>query len=144
MGSGSGAEENGGTRGVCAVPGEAGYAHKDCCDHSLWSDREIQKASGLPQGGTHSSALWNGFIDIMAEMQHEMAREKGVRVEDEWGKEWELLTQLFADDAHHCASGTNCVKGLGEVRDCDLVGCFLRYGAQSDQVQCSGGQMEQG
>ena len=25
-------------------------------------------------------------------------------------KEWELLTQLFADDAHHCASGTNCVK----------------------------------
>ena len=25
-----------------------------------------------------------------------------------------LLTQLFADDAHHCASGTNCVKGLEE------------------------------
>ena len=50
----------------------------------------------------------------MVEMQHEMAREKGVMVEDKWGKEWELLTQLFADDAHHCASGTNCVKGLGE------------------------------
>jgi len=28
-------------------------------------------------------------------MQHEMAKEKGVMVEDEWGKEWELLTQLF-------------------------------------------------
>ena len=56
----------------------------------------------------------NGFIDIMAAVQHEMAHEKGVMVEDEWGKEWELLTQLFADDAHHCASGTNCVKGLGE------------------------------
>jgi len=25
-----------------------------------------------------------------------MAKEKGVMVEDEWGKEWELLTQLFA------------------------------------------------
>ena len=35
-------------------------------------------------------------------------------VEGEWGKVWELLTQLFADDAHHCASGTNCVKGLEE------------------------------
>ena len=43
-------------------------------------------------GGTHSCALWNGFIDIMAEMQHEMAQEKGVMVEDKWGKEWELLT----------------------------------------------------
>jgi hypothetical protein len=27
-----------------------------------------RRASGLPQGGTHSCALWNGFIDIMAEM----------------------------------------------------------------------------
>ena len=35
-------------------------------------------------------------------------------VEDEWEKEWELPTQLFADDAHHCASGTDCVKGLEE------------------------------
>ena len=26
----------------------------------------------------------------------------------------ELLTQLFADDAHHCVSGTDCVKGLEE------------------------------
>ena len=43
----------------------------------------------------------------MAEMQREMAREKGVMVEDKWGKEWELLTQRFADDAHHCASGPN-------------------------------------
>ena len=50
----------------------------------------------------------------MAEMQHEMAREKEIMVEGEWGKVWELLTQLFADDAHHCASGTNCVKGLEE------------------------------
>ena len=75
---------------------------------------KFRRASGLPQGGTHSCALWNGFIDIMAEMQHEMAKEKGVMVEDEWGKEWELLTQLFADDAHHCASGTDCVKGLEE------------------------------
>ena len=23
-----------------------------------------------------------------------------------------MLAQLFADDAHHCAPGTNCVKGL--------------------------------
>ena len=75
---------------------------------------KFRRASGLPQGGTHSCALWNGFIDIMAEMQHEMAQEKGVMVEDEWGREWELLTQLFADDAHHCASGTDCVKGLEE------------------------------
>ena len=35
-------------------------------------------------------------------------------VEDEWGKEWELLTQPFADDAHHCASGSRCVEGLEE------------------------------
>ena len=48
-----------------------------------------RRASGLPQGGNHSCALWNGFIDIMAEMQHEMSKEKGVMVEDEWGKEWE-------------------------------------------------------
>ena len=47
----------------------------------------------------------------MAEMQHGMAKEKGVMVEDEWGKAWELLTQLFADDAHHCASGSRCVEG---------------------------------
>jgi hypothetical protein len=75
---------------------------------------KFRRASELPQGGTHSCALWNGFIDIMAEMQHEMAKEKGVMVEDEWGKEWELLTQLFADDAHHCASGSRCVEGLEE------------------------------
>jgi ribonuclease HI len=75
---------------------------------------KFRRASGLPQGGTHSCALWNGFIDIMAEMQHGMAKEKGVMVEDEWGKEWELLTQLFADDAHHCASGSRCVEGLEE------------------------------
>jgi hypothetical protein len=36
---------------------------------------KFRRASGLPQGGTHSCALWNGFIDIMAEMQHEMAKE---------------------------------------------------------------------
>ena len=50
----------------------------------------------------------------MAEMQHGIAGERGVMVEDEWGKEWELLTQLFADDAHHCASGNRCVEGLEE------------------------------
>ena len=50
----------------------------------------------------------------MAEMQHGMAVEKGVMVEAEWGKECELLTQLFADDAHHCASGSRCVEGLEE------------------------------
>ena len=70
-----------------------------------------RRASRLPQGGTHSCALWNGSSDIMAEMRHEMARQKGAMVEDEWGKEWELLAQLFANDAYHCASGTNCVKG---------------------------------
>jgi hypothetical protein len=75
---------------------------------------KIRRASGLPQGGTHSYALWNGFIDIMAEMQHDMSKRKGMLEEDEWGKEWELLTQLFADDAHHCASGTDCVMGLEE------------------------------
>ena len=42
-----------------------------------------RRASGLPQGGTHSCALWNGFIDIMAEMQHDMSKKKGVMVEDE-------------------------------------------------------------
>ena len=50
----------------------------------------------------------------MAEMQHEMAQEKGVMVDDEWGKEWELLTQFFVDDARHCASGFNCVSGMEE------------------------------
>ena len=75
---------------------------------------KFRRASGLPQGGTYNCALWNGFIDIMAEMQHSMAVEKGVMVEGEWGKEWELLTQLFADDAHHCASGSRCVQGLEE------------------------------
>ena len=53
-------------------------------------------------------------MDIMAEMRHGMAVEKGVMVEDEWGKEWELLFLLFADDAHHCASGSRCVEGLEE------------------------------
>ena len=75
---------------------------------------KFRRTSGLPRGGTHSCALWNGFIDIMAEMQHEMTQEKGVTVEDEWGKEWELLTQLFANDAHYCASGADCLKGLEE------------------------------
>ena len=69
---------------------------------------KFRRASGLPQGGTHSCSLWNGFIDIMAEMRHEMSEERGVMVEDEWGKE------SFTDDAHHCATGTDCVKGLGE------------------------------
>ena len=32
---------------------------------------KFRRAPGLPQGGTHSCAPWNGFIDIMAE-------EKGV------------------------------------------------------------------
>ena len=50
----------------------------------------------------------------MAEMQHELADCKGVMVEDEWGREWELITQLFADDAHHCAAGKECVEGLEE------------------------------
>lgn len=75
---------------------------------------KFRRASGLPQGGTHSCALWNGFIDIMAEMQHGLDEEKGGMVEGEWGKEWELITQLFADDAHHCAAGENRVKGLEE------------------------------
>ena len=43
-----------------------------------------------------------------------MAKEKTVLVEDEWGKEWELLTQLFAGDAHHYASGSMCVEGREE------------------------------
>jgi hypothetical protein len=90
-----------------------GSAHKDGCDHSIWGYREVQEGFRAATG-THSCALWNGFIDIMAEMQHEMTQEKGVMVEDEWGKEWKLLTQRFADDAHHCASGANCVKGLEE------------------------------
>ena len=44
---------------------------------------KFRRASGLPQGGTHSCALRNVFIDIMAEMQHKMAQEKGVMVEGE-------------------------------------------------------------
>ena len=35
-------------------------------------------------------------------------------VEDEWDKEWESLPQLFADDAHHYASGSRCVEGPEE------------------------------
>ena len=49
----------------------------------------------------------------MAEMQHGMVDERGVMVEDEWGKEWELPNQLFADAAHHYASCSRCVEGLG-------------------------------
>ena len=112
---------------------------------------KFRRASGLPQGGTHSCALWNGFIDIMAEMQHEMAKRKGVMVEDEWGKEWELLTQLFADDAHHCASGTDCVKGLEERFEiATLWSAFFgmehrarRLVVQGDQVQCNCREVEQ-
>ena len=76
--------------------------------------KKFRRASGLSQGGTRSCALWNGFIDIMVEMQHGVAKEKGVMVEDEWREEWELLAQLFSDDAHHCASGSRCVEGLEE------------------------------
>ena len=47
-------------------------------------------------------------------MQHGMLVEKGMMVEDEWDAEWELLTQLFADDAHHCASESRCVEGPAE------------------------------
>ena len=36
-----------------------------------------RRASGLPRSGTHSCALWNGSIVTMAEMQHEMSKEKG-------------------------------------------------------------------
>ena len=114
MGSGGAAAEDGDARGVCAVPDQAGCDYEDSCDHSIWSHREVQEGFRAATGDTHSCALSNGFIDIMAEMQHEMAKEKGVMVEDEWGKEWELLTQLFADGAHHFASCTNCVKGLEE------------------------------
>ena len=39
---------------------------------------KFRSATGLPQGGAHSCALWNGFIGIVAEMQHDMAVEKGV------------------------------------------------------------------
>ena len=53
----------------------------------------------------------------MAEMQHGMAVERRVMVEDEWGKEWEVLTQIFADDAHHCVSGSRCGEGLEERFD---------------------------
>ena len=40
----------------------------------------FKRASGLPQGGTHSCALWNAFIDLMAEMQEGMimTRQQGV------------------------------------------------------------------
>ena len=55
---------------------------------------KFRRTSGLSQGGTHSCALQNGFIDIMSEMQHEMVQEKGVMVEDEREKEWELPTAL--------------------------------------------------
>ena len=53
-------------------------------------------------------------MDVMTEMQSGMAMERGVMVEDEWGRCHELYTQLFADDAHHCASGSRCVQGLEE------------------------------
>ena len=34
----------------------------------FWVTKKFRRASGLPPGGTHSCALWNGFIGIMAEM----------------------------------------------------------------------------
>ena len=82
----------------------------------------------------------------MGEMQHGMAKEKGVMVEDEWGKEWQLLTQLFADDAHHCASGECCVEGLEERferdHDSNTVVSILWDGAQGFEVQCGGRQVK--
>ena len=67
-----------------------------------------------------------------------MAEERGVMVEDEWGKEWELLTQLFADhDAHHCALGSRCVEGLEERFEiATLWSAFFGH-----QVQCCSGKM---
>ena len=65
-----------------------------------------------------------------------MAREKGVMVEDEWGKEWELLTQLFADDAHHCTSGTNCVKGLEERFEIATL-WFAFFGMEHRATKCN-------
>ena len=47
----------------------------------------------------------------MAGIQHEVAHEKGGMVEDELGKEWEMQTQLFADDAHHCPRKVDCTFG---------------------------------
>ena len=114
MGSRGGTDEDGGTRRFCEVSDQANSTDKDSSDNPLWGYRQVQKGIRAATGRHPQLLLWNGFIDIMAEMQHGMAKEKGVMVEDEWGKEWELLTQLFADDAHHCASGSRCVEGLEE------------------------------
>ena len=102
----------------------------------FWVTEKFGRASGLPQGGTHSCALWNRFIDIMAEMQHEMAHEKGVMVKDEWGKEWELLTQLFADDAHHCASGVDCVNRLEERFEIATLWSIF-FGMEHSAIECN-------
>ena len=74
----------------------------------------IRRAAGLAQGGPHSCAQWNALIDVMAEMQRGLARADGVKLVDAHGKVMELLVQLYADDAHHCASGQMCVEGLEE------------------------------
>ena len=62
MGSGGGAAEDGGARGVCAVPGQAGCDYEDSCDHNICSHREVQEGfrAATPQGGTHRCALWIG------------------------------------------------------------------------------------
>ena len=55
---------------------------------------------------------------------------------DEWGKEWELLIQLFADDAHHCASGSNCVKGLEERFEIATL-WFAFFGVEHRATKCT-------
>ena len=56
------------------------------CGHPIWGYRGAQEGSMFATGGTHSCALWGGLIDIMAEMQHGMAKEEGVVMVGEWGR----------------------------------------------------------
>ena len=116
------------------VSDQAGSANRDNNDLPPFGVMErSRRTARLPQGGIHSGALLNGFIDIMAEMQHGMADERGVMVEGEWDKEWELLTRLFADDAHHCASGSRCVEGPEEMLEIATLSGLHSFGWSTGQ-----------
>jgi hypothetical protein len=96
----------------------------------------FRRLAGLPQGGTHSPALFNGFMVIMPKMQKALAIEKGACIPDQYGNMIELLVQIYCDDSHKSSGGPNCVVGLEEwFRIAALWGSF--FGMVHKVSKCS-------
>ena len=74
----------------------------------------FRRAAGLPQGGTESCALFDGVMDILADMQDRMSTEQGALLPDQFGELFESLAQIFCDDAHYSSSGERNKEGLEE------------------------------